>query len=368
MYVIFSGFSGQNNLIVSAQSAGSRQIHNSVPEWGRECRVKLEFVRKYGEYDSTDEDLQLFRPKDLVMDSKGGIYILDTGNYLVKKFNSEGKFLFSFGEKGQGPGEFQMPMEIEIDRNDDLYISDFTNRVIHVFGKDGDYKTGIRPGDMMMPKQLLMLEGGKIAAFFLDLANSDRNFEQKAVKIVDVDSKSVIDEFGTKRVIENERFKNLGNEYNLSVDKEGNIYMAFSFQNRIEKFDKDLDLVWRMDRKKSYDVLSEKRRRTGQTSGNRRFTSQRVNRLSTGIQVDKYGRLWIGSQKRAFTEEELMESEADNENLSIIEIYNNKGILLGEFNHDSFSNGRLFRIVGDRFFIIDALETHSVYEYLIVEK
>ncbi len=81
------------------------------------------------------------------VNSFGDIYILRNiqgeGDF-VFKFDSNGKFIKSFGPQGQGPGEFQNPRHIAIDNRDNILIYDSDPQILHRYDKDGiligDYK------------------------------------------------------------------------------------------------------------------------------------------------------------------------------------------------------------------------------------
>ena len=45
----------------------------------------------------------------------------------------------SWGERGTGPGQFNTPHAIAIDRNDNVYVGDRTNRRIQVFDTEGKF-------------------------------------------------------------------------------------------------------------------------------------------------------------------------------------------------------------------------------------
>ncbi|MDA3886029.1 MAG: 6-bladed beta-propeller, partial [Candidatus Delongbacteria bacterium] len=53
-------------------------------------------------------------PFSLNVDRYNNIYILDRKTATIKKFMSNGKFIVSFGQKGEGPGEFQDPIDMTI--------------------------------------------------------------------------------------------------------------------------------------------------------------------------------------------------------------------------------------------------------------
>ena len=83
----------------------------------------------------------LFRqPTDVTWDSEGNIYITDGYvNSRVAKYDKNGDWVKSWGEKGIAPGQFRLPHTIVADRNNNLYVGDRTNRRIQVFDTDGKF-------------------------------------------------------------------------------------------------------------------------------------------------------------------------------------------------------------------------------------
>jgi sugar lactone lactonase YvrE len=84
----------------------------------------------------------LFRqPTDVAWDSNGNIYITDGYiNSRVAKYDKNGDWVKSWGTKGTGPGQFNLPHAIAIDRNNNIYVGDRTNRRIQVFDTDGKFQ------------------------------------------------------------------------------------------------------------------------------------------------------------------------------------------------------------------------------------
>jgi len=83
----------------------------------------------------------LFRqPTDVAWDSSGNIYISDGYiNSRVAKFDRNGDWVKSWGTKGVAPGQFNLPHAIAIDRNDNIYVGDRSNRRIQVFDTEGKF-------------------------------------------------------------------------------------------------------------------------------------------------------------------------------------------------------------------------------------
>lgn len=107
---------------------------------------------KYGEFDlgleedlvignDFDENYQFYGAAGILLDSEENIYVLDSGNGRVQKFDGYGEFLMTIGRRGQGPGEFSRPSSFYIDNEDGLYVSDQMR--IQVFDKEGEYRMSI---------------------------------------------------------------------------------------------------------------------------------------------------------------------------------------------------------------------------------
>ena len=83
----------------------------------------------------------LFRqPTDVAWDSKGNTYITDGYvNSRVAKYDSNGDWVKSWGQKGTGPGQFRLPHAIAVDSQDRIYVGDRSNRRIQVFDAEGTF-------------------------------------------------------------------------------------------------------------------------------------------------------------------------------------------------------------------------------------
>ena len=72
---------------------------------------------------------ELESPSGVAVDSRGNLYVADTGNHRVQKFSPQGRHLASWGGRGSEPGRFESPAGIAVGRGDVVYVSDGNHRI-----------------------------------------------------------------------------------------------------------------------------------------------------------------------------------------------------------------------------------------------
>ena len=65
-----------------------------------------------------------YNPKGVAVDKSGNVYIGDSGNYRVKKFDSEGRFITQWGSPGPKDGQFETIGSIKVDSAGTVYVLD----------------------------------------------------------------------------------------------------------------------------------------------------------------------------------------------------------------------------------------------------
>jgi DNA-binding beta-propeller fold protein YncE len=80
------------------------------------------FVKSWGSKGTGDGQFDL--PISLVIDSKGNIIVNDLGNSHIQKFDTNGKFIMKFGSTGTGDGQFSQMEHIALDKFDNIYVND----------------------------------------------------------------------------------------------------------------------------------------------------------------------------------------------------------------------------------------------------
>jgi len=82
-------------------------------------------------------------PSDVAVAKNGRIYVVDGVNNKIKIFNNNGEALSSFGEKGDGNGQFNYPLGIDVDDAGNAYIADSGNSRVQVFNQDNMFSKKI---------------------------------------------------------------------------------------------------------------------------------------------------------------------------------------------------------------------------------
>jgi DNA-binding beta-propeller fold protein YncE len=78
-------------------------------------------------------------PTDIAFAADGSMFMTDGyGNARVHKFSPDAKYLFSWGEPGTAPGQFNLPHGVWIDRRGRVLVADRENDRVQVFDQDGE--------------------------------------------------------------------------------------------------------------------------------------------------------------------------------------------------------------------------------------
>lgn len=100
------------------------------------------------------------KPMGIGVNSKGHIFVADTGNDRVQEFTSEGKFVQVIGA-----GELRQPMKVAFDKQDRLYVADSGKNRIAIFEgqSNGEYKL-VRSlsGPIKEPVYVVVDERGRV--------------------------------------------------------------------------------------------------------------------------------------------------------------------------------------------------------------
>jgi len=84
-----------------------------------------------------DDDGRLFMPVNLALDRQGRVYVSDMAACRVKVFDTDGNFLRTIGSQGDLPGQFARPKGIAVDRAGRIYVVDAASQTCQIFDAEG---------------------------------------------------------------------------------------------------------------------------------------------------------------------------------------------------------------------------------------
>ncbi|MBN1899162.1 MAG: hypothetical protein JW827_10315 [Spirochaetes bacterium] len=93
-------------------------------------------IQKFNSMETPQYELPGFlAPEGVAVDLEGSIFVADTGNNKIKKYGPGGNFIMEWGNPGIYPGEFQNPKGIAVDLIGDVYVVDSGNLRIQKFSR-----------------------------------------------------------------------------------------------------------------------------------------------------------------------------------------------------------------------------------------
>lgn len=104
------------------------------------------------------------QPHDVSVDSSNGdVYVADTGNNRIQKFDINGNYLLKWGVNGTGNSEFNKPKSVLVDSNSDILVADTGNNRIQKFDSAGNYILEWScNGELNSPRGLTIDSSGRI--------------------------------------------------------------------------------------------------------------------------------------------------------------------------------------------------------------
>ncbi len=305
--------------------------------------VKLENTLILGE---TEEDInQYFRfPRAVIADKKGNIYICDTNAVEVKKFDKNGKFLWSLNKKGQGPGEFNRPIDIALDKIGNIYVSDQNNRKIETFSEGGKYKEGFKT-EIGAPLEIAVNSKGYIYITLL------RSINENILHKLNSKGELVSSFVKVNKEEENDFIQSAKNSVSFCIDHDDNIIISFRYAYKIQKYSPDEKLLFEVTRKLPYTPKPLKEVRP---QPNRRMIEGDV--ITQDMTIDKKNNIYI-----------LWGSKPDEKGL-VIDVFNPKGEFVGSFRSGvkpSYDLQKVFLEEDDNLYILEPLDEPKLFRFRI---
>ena len=124
-----------------------------------------------------DDELLFLDARSLSVDEDGRIYVFDFKEANVKVFDSNGNYIRTFGKKGQGPGELNLPLAMSITSQNEIVVEDFRNKLV-CFSSEGEFIKSI-PITKLGVSGVVMDSQGNIFGLGIVREKEDPRYEVK---------------------------------------------------------------------------------------------------------------------------------------------------------------------------------------------
>lgn len=176
------------------------------------------------------------KPTGIAVDAAGTrVYVVETGgvqsqDHRIRVFDAvTAKHLFDFGKRGTGPGEFNLPRDVTIGKDDLLYVVDGGNFRVQVFKPDGTFVRvfggiGRQGGQFSRPKEGAADLDGNI--YVVDSAFGNfQIFNPEGQLLLSVGGRGNVDGPAMFML-----------PAGIAVDGDGRVYMADQFFRKVDVF------------------------------------------------------------------------------------------------------------------------------------
>jgi len=169
-------------------------------------------------------------PRGIHFDPEGSLWVVDSHNHRVQRFDPEGRFLLSFGGSGddnEGRGKFNRPSDLAIDSEGCLYVTDTLHSCVQKFDPRGRFlakvgSPGSGVGELWWPRGIAIDGEGRI--FVVERMNH-------RIQVFDRDWRSLCT-FGG----EGKRAGQFNEPYGIAINGRSEAYVSDNGNNRVQRF------------------------------------------------------------------------------------------------------------------------------------
>jgi DNA-binding beta-propeller fold protein YncE len=101
------------------------------------------FITMWGSFGQSSDANQnvLYGPRGISVDASGRVYLADTGNKRIVVFDGDGNLVTQIGSEGFEVGKFSEPVDVTLDAQGNVYVTDTWNQRVQVFNPAPDGKS-----------------------------------------------------------------------------------------------------------------------------------------------------------------------------------------------------------------------------------
>ena len=228
--------SGAGSFIMPHGLTVDRDDNLWLTDVGRQQIVKLgpdgRVLLTLGERGVAGADSAHFNfPTDVAVRPDGWFYVSDGyRNTRVLRFDAQGHFLSQWGTRGTGPGEFDLPHGLALDRTGRVYVADRSNARVQVFDSTGRFVADWHGPLLGRPYSVAVGPDGSV--FTVDGGDQPKAPPDRSGATRLTATGAVIERFGG--------FGNYDGQFRLAHDvavgADGAVYVADAGGQRVQKF------------------------------------------------------------------------------------------------------------------------------------
>ncbi len=168
----------------------------------------------------------------IAVDGQGNVYVADTANVRIQKFDRHGSFLAAWSDRGYGNGQFVVPISVAVDGQDNVYVLDRNRDDVQKFDSDGRFLSKWVAHNKALYGQLAVDTQGHTYVTTWDPEgrySRIQKFDQQGNHISEWGRRP-----GEGRLL---------GPWGVAVDGQGKVYVADQIGTRIQEFDGDGNFV-----------------------------------------------------------------------------------------------------------------------------
>ena len=164
-------------------------------------------------------------PRGIAVAGDGTVLLTDTGNKRVVRYSSKGEFINTWGAEGSAPGQFIEPVGIAVDSVGCVYVADTVNHRVQVFDIEGRFQKEIPVSGWGVfhtePHVAVTKEGYVIVT---------DSFENQ-VAVYDAHGRNLMNWGG-----EGTQEGRFSHPIGIAVAEDGNVFVTDAFNGRVQVF------------------------------------------------------------------------------------------------------------------------------------
>ncbi len=226
---------------IAVNSSGDVYVHDARNNRIQKFNSSGQYILQWGTQGSANGQFQVpnFALGDslggIAIDMTGNVYVVDTGNNRVEKFDSQGNYITQWGTLGANNGQFNGPGGIAIDTAGNIYVVDRYNNRVQKFKSNGGYLSQFGTGSSASGQ--FSNPTGVDNDVFLDTAGNIYITSLTGYGVKKFNSTGqYLSQIGSRGYVGNGKFMD---PVGIDVDSYGNIYVVDNYQERVQKFDQN---------------------------------------------------------------------------------------------------------------------------------